>query len=614
MSAPQADPSPTAAAEEAPTAPSPRVLRTAAATMGLVWRASAPLTVALGALSLASALLPVGIAWAGKEIVDAVMAPSRDAALRWVLVELALVAGQAVATRGIQLVYAVLGARLGIEVNVLIMQKALSLELSRFEDAEFYDRLTRAKREAATRPLQLVANLFAFVQSLVTLAGCLALLVQYSAWTALALFVATIPATITEIKYASMTYGLRNSQSPGARRLAYYEHVVTQDEHAKEVRLFGLGPLLLGRYRREAEGFYRQERNLATKHAAAGEGVALVGTATFYGAYAFMAIATALGRLTLGTMTMYVVAFRQGQQAFQAVLGSIGLVLEHHLYMSNLFEFLAIAPRAALRLAPPRVRPAAGSPPPRGIQFVDVGFRYPSNGKWALRHVDLTLEAGDSLALVGENGAGKSTLVKLLTRLYEPTEGRILLDGRDLSSWDEEALRRRFGIVLQDFNRYQLTLRDNVALGCVEHRDDELRLRRALDRSGAGALAASLEGGLDAQLGHWFEDGTELSGGQWQRLAIARAFVREDADIVILDEPTAALDAKAEHAVFERFLELSRGRTTIVISHRFATARMANRIVVLEQGHILEKGSHAELVRRGGAYSKMFTLQAEGYR
>jgi ATP-binding cassette subfamily B protein len=590
------------------------MLATAAATLRLVWHASAPLTVSLGALSLAIAVLPVAIAYAGKEIVDAVMASSRDGALHWVLIELVLVAAQAVTGRSIQLVYSVLGARLGIEVNVLIMQKALSLDLSHFEDAEFYDQLTRAKREASTRPLQLVANLFALVQSVITLAGCLVLLVQYSPWTALVLFLATIPATITEIKYASMTYGLRNSQSPGARRLAYFEHIVTHDEHAKEVRLLGLGPLLLGRYRRVAEGFYRDERKLATKHAAAGEGVALLGTVAFYAAYAFMAVATALGRLTLGTMTMYVIAFRQGQQAFQAVLGSIGLLLEHHLYMSNLFEFLAIVPRPALRVAPERVRPAAGAPPPKGIQFIDVGFRYPSSGKWALRHVDLHLPPGDSLALVGENGAGKSTLVKLLTRLYEPTEGRILLDGRDIATWDTDALRKRFGVVFQDFNRYQLTVRDNVALGSVDHRHDELRVRRALDRSGAAPLVGSLEGGLEAQLGHWFDDGTELSGGQWQRLAIARAFVREEADIVILDEPTASLDAKAEHAVFERFLELSRGRTTLVISHRFATARMANRIVVLENGRILERGSHAELVRRGGAYSKMFTLQAEGYR
>jgi ATP-binding cassette subfamily B protein len=326
-----------------------------------------------------------------------------------------------------------------------------------------------------------------------------------------------------------------------------------------------------------------------------------------------MAIAAAVGRLTLGDMTMYVIAFRQGQQAFQATLGSIGLIYEHNLYMANLFEFLTIEPRRPRLRAVERASSAVAVPA-RGIQFVDVGFRYPTTGHWALRHIDLAMAPGDSLALVGENGAGKTTLVKLLTRLYEPTEGRILLDGRDLASWGEKELRERFSVVFQDFNQYQLKLRDNVALGSVEHQSDEVRVRRAIARSGAADLVESLEGGLDAQLGGHFEDGAELSGGQWQRLAIARAFMREEADIVILDEPTASLDAKAEHAVFERFMELSRGRTTLVISHRFATARMARRIVVLENGRILEKGSHAELVEAGGTYSKLFTLQAEGYR
>ena len=596
-----------------PRLPVSRLLASTGATVRLVWRASAPLTLVLVGLTLAGAALPVGIALAGKRIVDAVMSGGRDATLRWVLVELALVAGQAIVQRALQLLYTVLGSRLGIEVNLLIMQKALSLELPHFENAEFYDRLTRARREASTRPLQLVANVFALVQSALTLAGCLALLLQFSGWAALVLFVATVPAALTEIRYATITYGLRNRQSPGARKLAYIEHVLTDDEHAKEVKLFGLGPLLLGRYRTQAESFHRDESRLAARHAGVGEAIALLGTAAFYGAYAFMALATAAGRLRLGDMTMYVVAFRQGQQAFQSLLGSIGLLYEHNLYMANLFEFLAIDARTPARAVEPRPRLVAGASA-RGIQFVDVGFRYPTTGHWALRHIDLTLAPGDSLALVGENGAGKTTLVKLLTGLYQPTEGRILLDGRELCRWDREELLARFSVVFQDFNQYQLALRDNVGLGSAKHRQDEARLRRAIDRSGAHDLVETLKGGLDAQLGGQFQDGAELSGGQWQRLAIARAFMREEADIVILDEPTAALDARAEHAVFERFLELSRGRTTLVISHRFATARMARRIVVLEHGRILERGSHDDLVGRGGAYSKLFELQAEGYR
>ena len=291
------------------------------------------------------------------------------------------------------------------------------------------------------------------------------------------------------------------------------------------------------------------------------------------------------------------------------MLGSIGFIYEHTLYMTNLIEFLSIEERPA-----PRPTVAASLNAPRGIQFIGVGFRYPSTGRWALRHIDLQLPEGDSLALVGENGAGKSTLVKLLTGLYEPTEGRILLDGRDLASWDRAVLLARFSVVFQDFNQYQFTLQDSVGVGSVEDIDDPGRVRRAIERSGAGDLLTKLHQGLDTQLGGWFQDGAELSGGEWQRVAIARAFLREKADIVILDEPTAALDARAEHALFERFRELARDRTTLVISHRFATARMANRIVVLEHGRILEKGSHTELVARGGAYAKLFTLQAEGYR
>jgi ATP-binding cassette, subfamily B, bacterial len=582
-------------------------------TLALVWKSSAPMAIALGAMTLGGGLVPLGVAYAGKRIVDAVVAHSREGTLRWVAVEMALVTTLSLVQRGLAFVRSQLGARLGIDINVTILEKALDLDLRFFEDPEFYDKLTRARREASSRPIALVSESFGLVQSLITLAGYAALLVRFSGWAVLALCVATLPATLAEMRFSKLAFRVRNWRSPESRRLLYLEYVLANDEHAKEVKLFGLGPVLLARYRDLSEGFYREDGRLYARRATWTQALSLVGTTTFYGAYAAMALLAAAGNLSLGNMTMYVIAFRQGQQAFQSVLGSIGGIYEHNLYMANLWEYLAIGPEPIAtrpRRAPTPETPAAR----RGIVLDDVGFRYAGKDAWALRHISLTIPSGESVALVGENGAGKTTLVKLMTRLYEPTEGRILLDGRDLRDWPRDDLRKRFGVLFQDFNQYQLRVRENVGFGSVEHIDDVPRIARATERGGASDLVASLPEGLEAPLGRWFQKGTELSGGQWQKIALARAFMREDADILVLDEPTAALDAESEHAVFERFRQLAEGRTTIVISHRFPTVRMARRIVVLDHGLIVESGTHDELVARGGKYARMFALQAEGYR
>jgi ATP-binding cassette subfamily B protein len=562
-------------------------------------------------LTLAAAAVPLGVAYAGKRIVDAVVSHSRDGTLRWVLIELAIVLAQALLVRGLGLTRTVLGARLGVDINTLILEKTLTLELPQFENSEFYDQLTRARREASSRPVQLVADAFQLVQNALTLAGYGALLVQWSRWTVVLLVAATVPAALGEARYSKLTFRLRNWRSPDSRRLMYLEHVLANDEHAKEVKLFALGPLFLGRYKALAEAFYLEDRALAVKRAGITHALSLLGTGAFYGAYAVMALAAAAGSLTLGNMTMYVVAFRQGQQSFQAVLGALGSIYEHNLYMGNLFGFVGLRPADAATRASPGPAP---SPDERGIVLSDVGFLYPGSEAWALRHIDMVIPTGERLALVGENGAGKTTLIKLLTRLYEPTEGTIRLDGKNLAEWDREALRARFGVLFQDFNQYQLTVRENVALGSVGHMGDAPRVEQAARRGGATEMVAALPRGWDTPLGHWFKDGSELSGGQWQKVALSRAFMREEADILVLDEPTAALDATAEHAVFDRFHELARGRTTIVISHRFPTVRMADRIVVLGGGGIEETGTHDELVARGGRYARMFALQAEGYR
>ncbi|MES1204564.1 MAG: ABC transporter ATP-binding protein [Pseudomonadota bacterium] len=629
--------------------------------LALVWESAPGGVVALASVTVASAALPPFVAYVGKMIVDAVLAahaaangPARDAALqhaiRLVGLELGAIAALAGCERLMTLVRQLVGLRLGIDLNVRILEKARQLEMRHFEDAEFYDKLTRARREASTRPLSLIQSNFQVVRHGLTLAGYVALLVGFSGWMALAVLIATIPAFISEARFSGAAFRLRNWRSPDSRRLTYIEYVLANDEHAKEVKLFGLGPLLLDRYRRLAESFFAGDRRLAIQRAAWGYALSLVSTAVFYGSYGLIVSATVRGRLTLGEMTLYLVAFRQGQQSFQTVLAALSGMYEDTLYMSNLFDYFAIPTAASTVTA--TLTPAARSPGPAvvaraeaGIRFENVGFRYAGTPRpaqstieravagaaageaarsvapdgspaerWALRGIDVFIPRGQSLALVGENGAGKTTFIKLLTKLYEPTEGRILLDGRDLHDWDDTVLRQRIGVIFQDFNQYQLALRENVAFGSVEHLDDIVRLERAVEQGGARELVSSLAAGLDTQLGRWFSSGVELSGGQWQKVALARAFMRDEADILILDEPTAALDAEAEHAVFQRFRALAAGRTTILISHRFPTVRMADRILVLEAGRVIEDGGHADLVAAGARYAHLFKLQAAGYQ
>ncbi|MEP7052635.1 MAG: ABC transporter ATP-binding protein [Pseudomonadota bacterium] len=584
-------------------------------TLALVWASSPSLLVYLSGLSLCGALLPLLVAYAGKRIIDAVVLHSRGLTLDWVAFELLFVALLAATQRGQGLVRSLLGARLGTDVNVQILDKALRLDLSFFEDAEFYDKLTRARREASSRPVALLSESFALVQNAVTLVGYAVMLARFSGWIVLGLLVATVPATLSEMRYAKIAFRIRNWRSPESRKLLYLEYVLANDEHVKEVKLFGIGPHLLARYRSLAESFFEEDKNLAVRRALLTHVFSLIGTAAFYATYAVLAVAAALARITLGNLTLYVVSLRQGQQSFQSVLSGIGNLYEHNLYMSNLFSYIELAENSE-RLQRERAEQRLGAPATTasGIRFENVGFHYPGKEAWALRHINLDIAPGDSIALVGENGAGKTTFVKLLAGLYEPSEGRIVLDGRELSTWDPDALRKRFGVLFQDFNKYQLKLRENIGLGSVDHLSDQPRIERAAERGGASELLSTLPGGLDAPLGHWFEKGSELSGGQWQKVALARAFMREDADILVLDEPTAALDAESEHAVFERFRELAKGRTTIVISHRFPTVRMAKSIIVLEQGQIVEHGSHEALLAEDGKYARMFKLQAQGYQ
>ena len=590
------------------------------AALGLVWASSPRGTLALAVLTVVASLLPPAIAYVGKWIIDAVLAavaapvgPLKDAATRqalvYVAVELGLVATAAAVERGLSLTRSVVGARLGSDVNVKILDKALSLDLVHFEDSEIYDKLTRARQGASSRPLSLVMAQFEIAKGLLSLAGYLGLLIAFSPWMVLAVLAASIPAFLSEARFSQAAFRLRSWRSPETRKQFYLERVLASDEHAKEVKLLDIGKHLLDRYRETTETFVRDDRKLAIRRAAWGFVLTQIGSATFYVCYALVALAAIAGRLTLGGMTLYLVAFKQAQGSFALVLGAIGGMYEDSLYVSNLFAFLAIP---TTRTEAPLDDVAVLDE--RGLRFDNVGFKYPGTERWAVRSVDIFVPAGGSLALVGENGAGKTTLVKLLTRLYTPTEGRVLLDGKDLRAWDERTLRRRIGVLFQDFGRYQFMLRENVAFGDLPKLTDDAALLEAVDQGGATEILERSPAGLDSQLGKWFKGGVELSGGEWQRVALARALVRKDASVVVLDEPTSALDATAEHRVFERLREMAAGRIAVFVSHRYSTVRRADQILVLDHGTIVERGTHADLLALDGRYAHAFRLQAEGYR
>mgnify|MGYP001480191565 FL=1 len=583
----------------------------------LVWSTSRPLTFGLALLTLIAGVLPAVIAFVGAQIVDAVVAAAALAregrrveignVFRWVILEAALVVAMAAAQRGISFCQSLLRAQLGQRVNEMILDKALTLELAQFEDSEFYDKLTRARREASSRPLSLVTRTFGLVQNLIALASFGVLLVGFSPWAMLVLLLAGLPSFIAETRFSGEAFTLFRWRSPDTRMQLYLETVIAREDHAKEVKLFGLGPLLLARYRAIFHKLYAADRALTLRRDLWGLGLGVIGTLALYGAYAWIAWTTVFGRITLGQMTMYLMLFRQGQAAVSAMLSAIGGMYEDNLYLSTLYEYLETPVRVGGGAA------VQGPDSRDGIRFEAVSFTYPGADAPTLHDINLHIRPGESLALVGQNGSGKTTLIKLLTRLYAPDQGRILLDGLDLAQWNENALRQRIGVIFQDFARYQMLVGENVGAGDVTRFEDRERWREASDKGMASAFIDSLPQGFETQLGKWFKDGRELSGGQWQKIALARAFMREQADILVLDEPTAAMDAQAEATIFEHFSAMSSQRIVILISHRFSTVRMAEQIVVIQDGRIIEHGNHAQLLAQAGHYAHLFALQAKGY-
>ncbi len=584
-------------------------------TFRLVWETSRPLCLAIVSLAVLAGVLPAGIAWVGRLIVDGVekaivMPAAQQGVLQWVALELVLVLALHVSQRAYRTCSSLLGQLVAERVNERILERALALDLADYENPKVYDELTRARREASYRPLGHVEHLIGLGENAIAMLGLGAVLAVLSWWALLGLALAAVPAFVAELRFDADAFKLFSWKSEESRRQNYYELVITNAQHAKETKLFGLGSFFLEKYRAIFWKLWKEDRDLAVRRGLWGLALGEIGTLAFYAIYAAVALRAARHEISLGEMTMVLVAFRQGERALQQLLRHVSEVMEDRLYLATLLAFLNRRGDHANGHAAETVGPTPGD----GLRFEDVTFGYPGADKPVLDGITLHLPPRHKLALVGENGAGKTTLIKLMTRLYRPSSGRVLLDGLDLADWDEDALRKRIGVIFQDFVQYQLTVGENVGVGDSDAIEDTARLDEAVDKGGAREVIDALPKGYATQLGKWFDDGRELSLGQWQKIALARAFMRTSADILVLDEPTASMDAEAEAKVFSRFRQLTTDRTAVLISHRFSTVRMADRIAVLHDGKIVELGSHEELVAANGRYARLFTLQAQGYR
>jgi len=584
----------------------------------LVFQTHRGYTVAILVLRAIRSLIPVAVLWVGKLIIDGVIAAAATAHAGgvpdwWHLgglvgIELGIaVVGEGLA-RLSSLLESLLGDLFANRLSVRLMKHAATLDLAQFEDAEVYDHLERARRQTVGR-VGLFTMLLGTAQDLITLVSLASVLLLQLPWLLLLLTVAVLPAFLGEAHFASLGYSLLFQWTPERRLLDYLRYMGASDESAKEVKLFGLSDFLVGRYASLSEKFYQENKNLAVRRNLVSTLLVTVGTLGYYGAYAVIIYRTVMGDFTIGTLTFLAGSFRQSRGLIQSVLISLSSIYEQSLYLSDLFTFFDVQPSVVSK---PGARPVS-RPLQAGFRFENVGFRYPGSQRWAVRGLSFAFEPHERIALVGENGAGKTTLVKLLARLYDPDEGRILLDGVDLRDYDLDSLRRNIGIIFQDFVRYDFILRENIGVSQIEALDDDARIREAATRSLADSVAQRVPQGYDQMLGKRFDNGVELSGGEWQKVALARAYMRE-AQVLILDEPTAALDARAEYEVFLRFAELTKGRMAVLISHRFSTVRMADRILVLKGGELVDDGTHAELVARGGLYAELFSLQAAGYR
>ena len=581
----------------------------------LVWQTSPGMTLLNAFLRITRSAIPLAILFIGKLIIDEVILLNGakggiDSNHLWQLValEFGLVLVSDILNRGISLVDSLLGDKFSNYTSIRIMDHAAKLDLDQFENSLFYDKLERARQQTVGRTI-LLSQVMGQVQDLITVAFLSAGLLAFNPWLILLLLIAVVPSFMGESYFNDRSYALTRGQTPERRELDYIRYIGASDETAKEVKIFNLAGFITDRFRHLSNKFYADNKQLAFKRSGWGAIFAMAGSAGYYGAYIFILADAINGTLSIGGLTFLAGSFRQMRILLEGILNRLTSMSQGAIYLSDFFDFFDIQPKITVADQPlPFPNPII-----KGFRFENVGFRYTNAENWANRHLNFTLHPGEKIALVGENGAGKTTLVKLLARLYDPTEGRILLDDHDLKEYDPAELRLHIGIIFQDYIRYQMSLAQNIAIGNIGEKDNRELIRSAAQKSLADILAEKLPAKYDQPLGRRFNDGTELSGGEWQKVALARAYMKE-AQLLILDEPTAALDARAEYAVFQRFAELTKGKSAVLISHRFSTVRMADRILVLEKGELKEIGTHEDLLDKNGRYAELFNLQAMGYR
>jgi ATP-binding cassette subfamily B protein len=580
----------------------------------MVWDTGPALTTATIVLRLISSLIPVAQLWVGKLIIDqvvrAIQGRITDPHRIWVYLayEIALAVLSDLLSRAVNLSDSLLGDKFTNFVSLRLMEHANRLDLVSFEDPVFYDKLERARRQTTAR-LGMLGIIAGMGQQFITLLSLLAAVVSFSPWFLVLLVGAVIPAFLGETRFAMLAYSMLYRHTPERRELDYLRLLGASNQSAKEVKIFGLGQHLADRARKLFDRFYEENKALAIKRAVTGSLLNLLPTAGYYGAYVLILIRTMAGAMTVGSLTFVAGAFARSRSLIETLFSSLNNIAEQALYIKDLFDFFETEPSI---VSVPNALPAP-RPIRSGFEFRDVSFAYPGSERQVLRRVSFHFDAGERIALIGENGAGKTTLVKLLARLYEPTGGAILLDGVDLREYDVDSLRAEIGVIFQDFMRYDMLMRENIGFGRIEELGNQARVESAARKSLADGLIAQFKLGYDQMLGRRFDNGVDLSAGQWQKVALGRAYMR-DAQVLILDEPTASLDARAEYEVFLRFADLTRGRMAVLISHRFSTVRMADRILVLADGALVEQGTHQQLVALGGRYAELFELQAAGYR
>ncbi len=590
----------------------PRVLK-------LVWSANAPLTLTLGLLGLIQGVVPALTIWITKQVIDSVVQSLTTKiftmVIFWVAIQMAINLLDRLLTALSNITQQLLQEKMSMKVQLMILEKAATLDLSFFEDSEFYDKMRQATDQANYRPVSMISQFFGLGETIITFVSMMAILLQLEWWLAIVALIVTIPGFFANARYGWMGYHRMRRQSPERRQMMYYIDLMTRDNYNKEIKLFNLSDFFIQQYRRLSTKFYEENKAIVVKRYLINFLWLAVSVIANSAIYLFIALQAVAGRITLGGLTYYTQSAVQVGQNFKSILDGFSSTYENNLFISTLFEFLEYQPKI---VAPPQAPSIVGDPQEKGIavEFRDVSFTYPGKDpetQAALKNVNFTIQPGQSIALVGRNGAGKTTIVKLLTRLYDPDEGEILVNGRNIKEYNLDELRAQVGVIFQDYGTYFMSAAENIGIGQIDKISNQEQIAVAAQKSGANAVIEKLPATYDTMLGKWFKDGTQLSGGEWQKIALARAFMRE-ARVLILDEPSSALDAQAEYDLFSQFRTLTEGKSAIFISHRFSTVRLADHIYVIENGRIVESGSHRELLTLDGRYAHLFNLQAEAYR